>query len=420
MRVVLVSRYAWPHDGGVERTVRTLANGLSRRGWEVNVVAQAVAGESSDLRHPYFAPVADPDSGVIVSYLGSSPTVQPLTSRVEEGRHRCGNLAYRARRFPHLERRLQRAARWLEVATARTVGLSYAHHFAGTDIVHRFGGNPTAVAVGAEARRQRLPFVITPMAHPGLWDDDELSGVAYTSADAVIGLAAEDADVYRRMGVSEHHLHVCEPPTQAFEAELFTEIKNRYSIPGHLVLFLGARREHKGVTLLLDASRRLVAEHPDARVAFVGPGAALPSDTAPNVLDIGPVDEAERNGWLAAADIVCVPSAGESYSLVVSEAWSAGKPVVTSDLTVLAGRVERSGGGLAVPRDSASMAGAIGRLLTDADMRHAMGASGYDYWKEHLSTDHYLDWHEGLYAELMQSRSGPHRGRASGTPGTGR
>jgi glycosyltransferase involved in cell wall biosynthesis len=60
-----------------------------------------------------------------------------------------------------------------------------------------------------------------------------------------------------------------------------------------------------------------------------------------------------------------LPSAYESFGLVIAEAWSAGTPVVTSDVPVLAERVAESGGGVTAAREPAALASALAGLLAD-------------------------------------------------------
>ena len=87
--------------------------------------------------------------------------------------------------------------------------------------------------------------------------------------------------------------------------------------------------------------------HPgDLALAFVGPV----SDKAPDHPDIvvtGTVSEADKWDILAGAEVMVNPSAYESFSLVVLEAWTLGVPVlVNAACAATMEHCRRSGGGL--------------------------------------------------------------------------
>jgi glycosyltransferase involved in cell wall biosynthesis len=136
---------------------------------------------------------------------------------------------------------------------------------------------------------------------------------------------------------------------------------------------------------------------PDAVFAFVGPGPTLPGEPHRNVLDVGVVGDEERDAWIDASDVVCLPSSSESFGLTISEAWSAHKPVVTSDLPVLKERVESVGAGLAVAKTPATLAEAITTLLCDASLSKKLGEAGYRYWAETSTHQRYAEWHLAEY-----------------------
>ena len=122
---------------------------------------------------------------------------------------------------------------------------------------------------------------------------------------------------------------------------------------------------------------------------------------AANVLDVGPVSGSQRDAWLDAADILCVPSAAESFGLVVSEAWSTATPVVTSDIPVLRERVTESGGGVVTSREPPALADAIHMLLADTRLRLEMGQAGYEHWRQTCSLESVAAWHQAAYARLL-------------------
>lgn len=67
----------------------------------------------------------------------------------------------------------------------------------------------------------------------------------------------------------------------------------------------------------------------------------------PDIISLGFVDEQTKWDALAACDLLVMPSPYESLSMVLLEAWMAGKPVlVNGRCEVLVGQCRRANGGL--------------------------------------------------------------------------
>lgn len=104
---------------------------------------------------------------------------------------------------------------------------------------------------------------------------------------------------------------------------------------GPTVLFLGRHEPRKGLSVLLEASRRMPA---DVRFWIGGRGPETEALRAAYGHDeriewLGPLSEEDKRARLRAADAFCVPSlGGESFGIVLLEGMAAGTPVVASDL----------------------------------------------------------------------------------------
>ena len=88
----------------------------------------------------------------------------------------------------------------------------------------------------------------------------------------------------------------------------------------------------------------------------------------------GPLVGAELDAAYAAADLVVLPSRGETYGMVVTEALARGLPVLATAVGGLPDALGRAPDGgvpglLVPPGDAAALAGALRRWLTDADLR---------------------------------------------------
>jgi phosphatidylinositol alpha-mannosyltransferase len=102
------------------------------------------------------------------------------------------------------------------------------------------------------------------------------------------------------------------------------------------ILFVGRAEERKGLPVLLRAFEALRGAGVEARLTVAGPAVeeVEPLLLEPEGVEIaGPVDEAEKWRLLGEADLLCAPSlGGESFGMVLTEAFASGTPVVASDI----------------------------------------------------------------------------------------
>jgi glycosyltransferase involved in cell wall biosynthesis len=149
---------------------------------------------------------------------------------------------------------------------------------------------------------------------------------------------------------------------------------------GHL-LTVGALAPHKGQDLLLDALAGTA--HLPWRCTIVGPldrdpqfAAALQrraTGLTDRVLVAGPRTGAALQREYRDADLVVVPSRAEAYGMVVTEALAAGLPVLGTRVggvpEALGTTADGVPGLLVPPEDSATLAHALTRWLTDPELR---------------------------------------------------
>jgi glycosyltransferase involved in cell wall biosynthesis len=166
--------------------------------------------------------------------------------------------------------------------------------------------------------------------------------------------------------------------------------------------YLGRVDEHKGCGMLADYFAEYKERNPsDLALAFVGPVSAKAPDH-PDIVVTGTVSEADKWDILADARVMVTPSAYESFSLVVLEAWTLGVPVlVNGACAATMEHCHRSGGGLWF--DSyRSFEATVGRLVGDADLRVALGDAGRRYTERNYLwpsiIDRYTTFLEGVVA----------------------
>lgn len=172
------------------------------------------------------------------------------------------------------------------------------------------------------------------------------------------------------------------------------------------VTFVGRLIENKGIRTLYAAFRTLAAERYDVELAFVGDGSLrswLEQRRASDGLESrvhlpGPVPHREVGGVLADCSVLCLPSDGEPFGMVVLEAMAAGRPVVAVDRGGPAHLLRDGVGGLLVPPgDPTALAGALRRVLEDPAQARAMGAHNRLEVERTHSWDAVLDDLEAVY-----------------------
>jgi phosphatidylinositol alpha-mannosyltransferase len=129
-------------------------------------------------------------------------------------------------------------------------------------------------------------------------------------------------------------------------------------------------------------------EHVPAELRIVG---ATPEEVEPLLLEgregvevLGKVDDATKVAVLREADVLAAPSlGGESFGMVLTEAFAAGTPVVASDIAGYRDVVRDGVDGVLVPRgDAAALGEALRALALDHERRTALGAAALERAKD--------------------------------------
>jgi len=265
------------------------------------------------------------------------------------------------------------------------------------DLVHLHSSK--AGLAGRLALRGRQPTVFSPHA----WSFEPLSGPARRAAVGWERLAAArwtallvcvgraELDLGRAAGIAApavvvpNGVDLGEFPYADLAAR--ATARHRLGLPpeGPLAVCLGRLDRQKGQDLLVAAWPVVRARIPTARLALVGDGpwarrlaAALPA----GVWLAGPT--AAPADWLAAADVVVVPSRWEGLAFVPLEAMAAGRPVVASAIAANAEAVPPAAGALVAATDRDALAGAIAARLGDPARSAQEGLAG----RRHVEAAH--------------------------------
>jgi glycosyltransferase involved in cell wall biosynthesis len=277
----------------------------------------------------------------------------------------------------------------------------------GADIIHNVFMGREAFSLGLllAAARARTPFVFTPLRHarPFGWSSPAFREL-YRRSDAVIALTGSEAQWLIDHGARRDTVSVIGGgPLNDPDASAAPALK----VVGdaRIVLFLGQLHSYKGFETLLAAAQRL-ADRRDVRFVFAGPDvrghARQFAKAGSNVVYLSSVDDDMRNSLLKACSVLCVPSARESFGLVLLEAWSCGKPVIGGPAAATRELIDDGVDGWSVPQDPAILARRLTQLLDDPALAQQMGLRGKRKVDEQFSWKAIANAHLALYSRLLK------------------
>lgn len=192
-------------------------------------------------------------------------------------------------------------------------------------------------------------------------------------------------EIADHLGVPDGRIHVVHIGA---DTDLFSPDPAVPEVPGRIVTTSSADVPLKGLIHLVEALAKVRTENPDAHLVVVGkraddgPVAAAIEryGLAGAVRFVKGISDAELVDLVRGAQIACVPSLYEGFSLPAAEAMATGTPL----LATTGGAIPEVAGPdgetcLAVPPgDAGALAAGLNRLLGDPDLRRRLGAAGRD------------------------------------------
>jgi phosphatidyl-myo-inositol alpha-mannosyltransferase len=352
MRIALVSPYSWTYPGGVTRHIEALADEFEAGGHFVRILAPVdPVDRASAIAHRGAWPQERPSDPRVIGLgrtfgFGANGAVSNLAATpfaISTLRHelRAGDFD-----VAHLHEPVAPVIGW-DALCSSDIPLVGTFHCYSTNAF----SNGVANLIGARRRLNRLRVRIA-VSEAAAWTGRRFYGGRYrvipNGVDLHEGLAGGDT------------VSVVEPDAD-------TPLR---------IVFVGQTVERKGLPVLLRAFEAL-REHVPARLTIVG---ASPEEVAPLLLDdrgvtaMGQASEAEKWASLREADVLCAPSlGGESFGMVLTEAFAAGTPVLASDIPGYSDVVRDGIDGRLVARgDAAMLAEQLREMALDAPGRQCM------------------------------------------------
>ncbi len=349
MRIALVSPYSWSYQGGVNRHVEALAEEFLDRGHYVRVLAPfdppgrlSRASHRADAKlrevQEYFVPLGRSvgiASNGAISNLAPFPAGGIVAPRREL---RQGNFD-----VIHVHEPVVPLVGWNATLGAEAPVIGTFHAYSTKAVP-----NYIATAFGARRVFNRLSARIA-VSEAAAWTGRRWFGGNYEIVPNGVDLDAAPSG----------------PKPGGDELR---------------VLFVGRPEERKGLPILLAAFGALV-EHVPCRLTVIGAEREdiirfLPDPDLMRWIDVdGRVCGEQLWRSLHEADLLCAPSlSGESFGMVLTEAFAAGTPVLASAIAGYSDVVTDGVDGVLVPpADPQSLAEALQRLHHEPDRLVRMG-----------------------------------------------
>ena len=336
-RGLSVLHVSQPTDGGVGRYVADLASEQVARGWDVAV--------------------ASPAYGELAEWIAA-----------QGARH----IRWTAGRMPGPSSVLHAAS------LARIVERE------DPDVVHLHSSS--AGLSGRLAVRGRRPTIFQPHA----WSFEAVGGPLRAAAaawerkgarwaTAIVCVSEAERRRGEEHGVRAHWLVVpngvdLETFSEAPAAERAAARRRLELDDGPLVVCIGRLSRQKGQDVLFDAWPAVLARVGGAQLVLVGEGpdrTELERRAGEGVRLVGHRTDVDE--WLAAADVVALPSRWEGMSIGMLEAMARGRSIVATDVPGALEALDDDAGAVVPPEDPAALADAIAVRLLDPDRAAAEG-----------------------------------------------
>ena len=397
MRIALVSPYSWTYPGGVTRHIEALSAELIAQGHETSILAPYDPDDALSRRvhrgaRPQRLDPPDnfvslgrtfgvPANGAVSNLTGLPTAILALRRELSRGGYDVA----------HIHEPIVPMIGWDALMSSGELPLVGTFHTYSTNQISNGLG---ALVFDGRRRMNRLHARIA-VSEAAAWTARRFYGGRYRVVPngVLLDSAADEA----RTNLSA----TGSSPAGLGETRVFADTHDGSSLQ---ILFIGQAVERKGLPVLLRAFEALREQVP-ATLTLVGASAA---EIAPMLLDdrgvraLGKVSEERKQSELRRAEVLCAPSlSGESFGMVLTEAFAASTPVVASDIPGYRDVAREGIDSLLVPPgDALALAETLRALALNPSRRAAMAISARER-AERFSWTHVAEEVHEVYEQAI-------------------
>ncbi|AKS31300.1 glycosyltransferase family 4 protein [Mycolicibacterium goodii] len=380
MRIALLSYRSKTHCGGQGVYVRHLSSGLAELGHHVEVFSGQPYPEGLDPR------VTLTEVPSLDLYREPDPFRVPHPSEIRDGIDALELLTMWSAGFPEPRTFTMRAARIL-AQRRDEFDVVHDNQSLGTGLLKiEKLGLPVVATVHHPITRDKVvdvaaaPWWRKPLVRRWYGFAEMQKKVARRIPELLTVSSSSAADIAEDFGVTPDQLHIV---PLGVNTELFKPAEQRVS--GRIIAIASADVPLKGVSHLLHAVARLRVERNldlqlVSRLEPNGPTEKLIAELGiSDIVHISSgLSDQELAGLLASAEVACIPSLYEGFSLPAVEAMASGTPIVASRAGALPEVVGTDGScaRLVKPADVDELTAVLGELLDSPLERRRLGAAG--------------------------------------------
>lgn len=296
------------------------------------------------------------------------------------------------------------------------------------DIIHAHWAIPTGPPAVLAARRFGIPVVITMHGgdvyvnreqgydFPTRWYIRPVLRWTLRSASGLTAITDDCLQHALRAGAPEDQVEVI---CNGADLKRFSPADDSspsavdHRFGPHMVFACRQLFPRKGIRFLIDAVASLKPRYPDLKLVLAGDGferAALEERARELGIEqdttfLGWVPNAELPQYYRAAAVSVIPSLEEGFGIPAAEAMGCEAPVVASDAGGLPEVVDDGVTGRVVPKgDANALAGAMGELLADPQLRIRMGRAGRERALRLFDWEQTAEKFAVLFQKLVTSR----------------